>query len=82
MDKRSPKTSIERSHSAASNFKLTLLCLISAIFGSAAWVFAGLLIYVLRGGDMAGKGWIAIVGTVVSFLITFLCLKGLDKFTR
>ncbi|MBO7336962.1 MAG: hypothetical protein J6Z46_08320 [Lachnospiraceae bacterium] len=82
MDKRTPNTSLERSHSTASNLKLTLLCLVSAISGSAAWVFIGLVIYMIRGGNMEGKSWMAISGSVVSFILTFLSLKGLDKFTR
>ena len=72
--KKNEKTSLERSHSAASNFKLTLLCLILTLGVSAIWAGAVLLLasYTYAGAVLAAAG---IVAAFVSFL-------GVSHFTR
>ncbi len=70
------KTSLQKSHSKASNAKLTLICLLTALFSTG--IFAGsALIAVL--GD---KFYIGTIVLVVSAILSVLCVEALGKFTR
>ncbi|MCQ2414205.1 MAG: hypothetical protein MJ082_05375 [Clostridia bacterium] len=67
------KTSLEKSHSKVSNFKLTLLCLLGAIgyaalFFGIAWLVAGVKV--------------AIVPLAVGAVLSVLSLIALRKFVR
>ncbi len=67
------KTSLEKSHSKASNFKLTLICLLTIIFFAILWV--GLV--ELRVLDTFG-----LVLTIVGGVGTLACIFLLNAFSR
>ena len=69
------KTSLEKSHSKMSNFKLTLICFFAALAVSVLWVGLGLL------GMEAYRVFgiiLAATGGVLSIFFIFL----IGKFTR
>ncbi|MBR4496417.1 MAG: hypothetical protein IKP12_04735 [Acholeplasmatales bacterium] len=70
------KTSLQKSHSKASNAKLTLLCLLTAIVSTCIW--AGLAVIAF----MPNIYYIGIVIAIVSFVLSILCINLLGKFTR
>jgi hypothetical protein len=67
------KSSLEKSHSKASNFKLTLICLLTALGASVAWLGVCLIPHYQTFGII-----LASVGGVVALLFMFL----IGKFTR
>ncbi len=67
------KTSLERSHSKASNFKLTLMCILAAIGFNL--IFAGLALY--NKNNVLGL-ILAIAGGVMSIFF-YILIRG---FTR
>ena len=71
------KTSLEKSHSKASNAKLTLLCFVSSIFASLTVAFISLFDM-----QMNTAGYFFLGGAIASLLISILCVMGLNKFTR
>lgn len=71
----SSKTSLEKSHSKASNAKLTFMCLIASISVSALWVgvmLIGYEVYKIFG----------IVLAIVGFVLTVISILFINKFTR
>ena len=70
------KSSLERSHSKASNFKLTLLCLLTALVSTSIWAGVA-IIYFIEAMLVLG-----IIITAVSAVLTFLCIQLLGKFAR
>ena len=69
------KTSLEKSHSKVSNFKLTMICFFAALAVSAFWVGLGLL----------GNDALRIFGIILSasgLVLTILFLMIIGKFTR
>ncbi len=70
------KTSLQRSHSVASNFKLTLICLLLAISLSAVWF--GIILINHPSVDIV----IGIVVTAVSAVVALISFLLLSKFTR
>ena len=69
------KTSLEKSHSKVSNFKLTLICFCAALAVSTLWVGLGILgmeAYRVLGIILAGAG------LLVSLFFVFV----IGKFTR
>ena len=72
------KTSLEKSHSAWSNTKLTTLCVLTVIFVSAFWLSLGLYNKLAALINTA----VAIITIAVFFALSFLCLLGLRKFSR
>ena len=58
------KTSLEKSHSKASNAKLTLLCLLTAIASTGIWV--GIAIIILLANYLVLGICVAAVSAVVS----------------
>ncbi|MBQ9415794.1 MAG: hypothetical protein IJU20_03000 [Clostridia bacterium] len=68
------RTSLERSHSKASNFKLTLICLLLTLGVSAVWAGAALL---AAGHTMPGA--VAAAAGAVVALVSFLAI---GHFTR
>ncbi|MBP5445267.1 MAG: hypothetical protein J6Y28_03760 [Acholeplasmatales bacterium] len=67
------KSSLEKSHSKASNFKLTLLCLLTIVFFAVLW--CGLI-------QLKRQETIALVITIVGAVGTVLCLALLNAFSR
>lgn len=67
------KTSLERSHSKVSNFKLTLICLLLAIGFAGVWVGLILIGY---------NKPLGISVAAVSGVIAFLSFLLVGKFTR
>lgn len=72
------KTSLEKSHSAWSNTKLTTLCVLTVIFVSAFWLSLGLYNKLSELINTA----VAIIAIAATFALSFLCLLGLRKFSR
>lgn len=70
------KTSLEKSHSKVSNFKLTLICLFSAIFASIMWGAIGLAF------KDDGFDYFYLLIAVVALFFSFLFYHLLAKFTR
>lgn len=68
------KTNLEKSHSKVSNFKLTILCVLSALFFNLIWI--GILI-IRNYNKVLGLG---VLG--VSAVITLVLYLALGKFTR
>ena len=69
-------TSLQKSHSKVSNFKLTLLCLLTALASTAIW--AGIaIIFFLK--DFLALG---IIVSAVALALTFICIQLLGKFAR
>lgn len=69
------KTSLEKSHSKASNAKLTLICFIAALAVSCLWVGIALIgyeKYIIFGIILAASG----------ALVTVFSLFLINKFTR
>lgn len=67
------KTSLERSHSKASNFKLTLMCLLAAIFFNG--IFAGLVLINFN----------QIIGIIVAIacgVLSLISYFSITRFTR
>lgn len=69
------KTSLEKSHSKASNFKLTLICFLAALCVSIMWV--GLALIGFEAYKVLGI-ILAICGAVATVLNLFL----IGRFTR
>lgn len=67
------KTSLERSHSKLSNFKLTLICAILAISFAFVWVGLGIVKY----NDILGYSVAGVSG--VLFIFSFFMI---GRFTR
>ncbi|MCR4898608.1 MAG: hypothetical protein K5892_05210 [Acholeplasmatales bacterium] len=68
------KTSLEKSHSKVSNFKLTMLCVLAAFFFNLAWI--GLLIF---------REYNVALGAVILGVSDAICLLlylALGRFTR
>ena len=70
------KTSLQKSHSKVSNFKLTILCLLTALFSSAIW--AGVAIILLIDSMVT----LGIIISSVSLVLTILFIQLLGKFAR
>ncbi len=70
------KSSLERSHSKASNFKLTLLCLLTALVSTGIWAGVAIIFFLK---DFLVLG---IVVASVAAVLTFLCIQLLGKFAR
>ncbi len=70
------KSSLERSHSAVSNFKLTLICLLLSIAVSMVWV--GVVLITTHAVELA----IGIVVTAVSAVVALISFLLISKFTR
>ena len=72
------KTSLEKSHSAWSNTKLTVLCIISSLAVTAVWVFLALK------DTLFNKGLVNLftIGIVISSLISLITLIMFNKFKR
>ena len=68
------KTSLEKSHSKASNFKLTLICFLTILFFALLWVGLSML-----KGDLKTFG---IIATCAGGAGTLLCLVLLNAFSR
>ena len=69
------KESLERSHSKASNFKLTLVCLIALL--SFAMLFISLALYLAF-----DKGMVYLVMTIISAVLTVLSFISFYLFKR
>lgn len=69
------KTSLEKSHSKLSNFKLTMICFLSILCVSAFWVGLGLL-----GNEAYRIFGIVLAGAGLVLSLFFMVLIG--KFTR
>ena len=76
MNKNNNKTSLEKSHSAWSNTKLTFLCILSIIVYSLLWVSVGLLVFKVITNALI----YVMVG--VFAVLTVLCLLMFNKFKR
>lgn len=70
------KTSLEKSHSKASNFKLTLLCLLTAIASTGIWAGVAVIFFLK---DLLVLG---IIISAITLALTFLCVQLLGKFAR
>ncbi len=70
------KSSLQKSHSKASNAKLTLLCLLTAIASTGIW--AGVAIIILLTDFLT----LGICVAAVSAVVTFLLIQLLGKFAR
>ncbi len=70
------KTSLQRSHSGFSNFKLTLLSIFACLSFSCLWVFLAFL----KSPDIPYL--VSLIGSIVSGIVSFLCLIGLLLFRR
>ena len=70
------KSSLERSHSAVSNFKLTLICLLLSIAVSMVWV--GVVLITTHAVELA----VGIVVTAVSAAVALISFLLIRKFTR
>ena len=68
------KTSLQKSHSKASNFKLTLICFLTILFFGALWCGLALI-----KGDLKTFG---ILLTCAGGAGTLLCLVLLNAFSR
>ena len=68
------KTSLQKSHSKASNFKLTLICFLTILFFGAVWCGLALL-----KGDLKTFGLIL---TIAGGAGTVLCYLLLNAFSR
>ena len=72
------KTSLEKSHSAWSNTKLTTLCVFTVLFVSAFWLSLGLVNKIT---DLTSNV-VAIIVVAVTFVLSALGILGFSKFTR
>ena len=72
------KTSLERSHSAWSNTKLTTLCVFTILFVSAFWLSLGLFVKIADHTNNV----VAIIICASSFLLSALGILGFSKFSR
>lgn len=70
------KTSLEKSHSAASNAKLTAICLLLAIFFAVLFTGLGILLTPIV------EQLIAIIILAIGGVGTLLCLLALSSFKR
>ena len=70
------KSSLQKSHSKASNAKLTLLCLLTAIASTGIWV--GIAIIILLEAYLT----LGIIVAAASAVVTFICIQLLGKFAR
>ena len=70
------KTSLQKSHSKASNFKLTFLCLLTALVSTCVWAGGALIAFK---PDMF---YIGLIVAGVSLVLSILCNNLLGKFTR
>ena len=70
------KSSLQKSHSKASNAKLTLLCLLTAIASIGIW--AGVAIIIL----LENMLWLGCVVAGASAVLTFILIQLLGKFAR
>ncbi len=71
------KTSLEKSHSKVSNFKLTLIVLCLSLFISLLW--AGIFLMTWSKGNYLTIGIIVTVGSLCLSLLNFILI---GKFTR
>ena len=71
------KTSLEKSHSKISNFKLTLIIILFTLFISVFWFG----IYILTNNDTTYQN-IGIIVTIVGLLFSIFNFILIDKFTR
>jgi len=69
------KTSLERSHSTSSNFKLTILALFSALSMAGIWLSLAFLKYF-------SNSFVPIFMSVGFFVLTILLIQLFNKFTR
>ena len=68
------KTQLEKSHSKISNFKLTMLCVLTALFFNLIFIGAVIL-----------KEYNIIFGSAISggsFVATIFCYLAIGRFTR
>ncbi len=72
------KTSLEKSHSAWSNTKLTTLCVLTVLFVSAFWLSLGLFTKITE----MTSNVVAIIIVAVTFVLSALGILGFSKFTR
>lgn len=70
------KTSLQRSHSWFSNFKLTVLAIFACLSFSCLWVFLAFL----KSTDIPSL--VSLIGSIVSGIFSFLSLIGLLLFRR
>jgi len=70
------QTSLQKSHSKASNAKLTFLCLLTAIVSTSLWVGVAIIIFV------ESLLILGIAISAISLILTFLCIQLLGKFAR
>lgn len=66
-------TSLEKSHSKSSNFKLTLLCIVAIISVTLFWIFLA---------QIASGETIMIILTVCFGVLSLLCLLLFNAFKR
>lgn len=71
----SEKTSLEKSHSKVSNFKLTLICFFAALAISVFWVGLALL------GNEAYRTF-GIIASASGLVVSLLFIILIGKFTR
>lgn len=69
------KTSLEKSHSKYSNFKLTLLCILGIVFINFLWI--GLILIGLEGYFNFG-----LILSIAAFVLVLLVALVLLKFKR
>ena len=62
------QTSLQKSHSKASNAKLTLLCLLTAIVSTSLWAGVAIIIFV------ESLLILGIAISAISLILTFLCI--------
>ena len=69
-------TSLQKSHSKASNFKLTLICLLTALFNALLWAGVAMIFIPMVPSDVAyiTRG-VGAAGSVLFFLL-------IGKFSR
>ena len=76
--KQNSKTSLQKSHSAWSNTKLTLLCILASFAFAGIWITLALKnFFIVRNLDA-----LFIILLVATSVVTFLCLIMFNKFKR
>lgn len=71
------KTSLAKSHSKASNAKLTFICFLAAVFFAALWIGLGLVVKEIEA--LMIIGYICLGVGAVGCILTFFLIS---KFTR
>lgn len=69
------KTSLEKSHSKASNAKLTLICFLAALAVSVLWVGIAFI-------GSQGLKTLGIIMAAAGAVVTVLCILLIGKFSR